>query len=384
MKAEVNHRRRATLALFLAATLVAAGGGQAAAAPAAVQRAAAAAVIPFTEASVAMADDPGRTNGWRIAWTAPPSAGDVVVMARTTAEAGGPEGRGLPVGRGGASGALTWTAPSPAARWWFELRPRHGASLTLADRSLHLKSAPNFRDVGGYRTADGRWVRMGVAWRSDQLDRLSDADLAVLARLAPEVVVDLRTDAERRHGADRLPPGAHGLVEDVMADSPPDTRRLMAAGSPEASADFLVDANRRFVAAASARRAYSGLLDRLANTPGHVVYHCTAGKDRTGWASAVLLTALGVPRETVIADYLASNAYLVEKNRAALAGLPPERAAALDPLMTVRRAYIEAAFAEVDRQYGSFDRYLKDALGIDEAALARLKARFLEGAPNAS
>jgi protein-tyrosine phosphatase len=112
-----------------------------------------------------------------------------------------------------------------------------------------------------------------------------------------------------------------------------------------------------------------------------VVYHCSAGKDRTGWATAVLLTALGASRETVMADYLASNGYLVEKNKAMFSAMPAATAAKLQPVFTVRAAYLQAAFDEVDRRYGSFDHYLGEGLGLDDAALARLRARFLAGAP---
>jgi protein-tyrosine phosphatase len=334
----------------------------------------AAAIIPFTEAAVERADD-GRLI---VRWTAPATAGEVRVLARSTPDGAGP---GRLVGQSGPTGSVAAADLPPAPRWWFELRPRRGAALIIAERSLHLASAPNFRDVGGYRTADGRWVRMGLAYRSDQLDRLTDADLAVIAKLAPTMVVDLRTDRERRQGADRLPPGAQPLVEDVLADAPPGGPSLTAIDSPDAAAQFLVAANRQFVDLASARKAYTALFDQLEDPGGEVVYHCTAGKDRTGWATAVLLTLLGVPRETVMTDYLASNGYLTDKNAALFKTLPPQTAARLEPLMTVRRAYLDSAFAEVDHNYGSFDRYLKDALGLDAAAVARLKDRFLEGAP---
>ena len=336
-----------------------------------------AAVIPFTQASVDSAD--GRT--FAVSWSAPAAAGEVTVRARSTRDGDGPDGVGRVVGHAGPTGALTVSGLPPAPRWWFGLTPRHGASLAVADRGLHLATAPNFRDVGGYRTADGRWVRMGLAYRSDQLDRLDDADLATLARLAPALVVDLRTDAERQRGADRLPTGAEGLVENVLADSTTSGAGFLNVTSPTAAADLLITANRQFVALGSARVAYRGLFARLATTPGGVVYHCSAGKDRTGWASAVLLTALGVPRETVYADYLASNGYLAAKNQAMFAHMPPAQAANIEPVMTVRRAYLEAAFDEVDRRFGSFDTYLRDGLGLDAAAVARLKARFLEGAP---
>ncbi len=333
--------------------------------------------IPFTEARVDSAD--GRA--FSVSWAAPAAAGEVTVLARSTRDGDGSDGAGRVVGHGGATGTVTVSGLPAFPRWWFALTPRHGAPLAVADRGLHLATAPNFRDVGGYRTADGRWVRMGLAYRSDQLDRLDDSDLATVARLSATLVVDLRTEAERRRGADRLAAGAQGLVADVLADAPPGGAGVMAVKSPEAAADLLLAANRQFVSLGSARAAYTALFARLATTPGGVVYHCSAGKDRTGWASAVLLTALGVPRETVMADYLASNGYLTAKNQALFAHMPPAQAANIEPVMTVRRAYLQAAFDEVDTRYGSFDAYLNQALGLDPAALTRLKARFLEGAP---
>ena len=370
---------RSVPALFAAAAMALAGGAAGASLARPRAEATRNAAIPFTEARVD--SDDGRA--FALTWSAPAAAGAVTVRARSTPGGDGPDGAGRLVGRGGPSGALTVRDLPPAARWYFVLTPRHGAPLAVADRALHLPTAPNFRDVGGYRTGDGRWVRMGLAFRSDQLDRLDEADLGVLARLAPAIVADLRTAGERRRGADRLPPGAEGLVEDVLADADTSGAGFLSAKTPEAAADLMIAANRQFVSLASARAAYAGLFARLTTTPGAVVYHCSAGKDRTGWASAVLLTALGVPRETVMADYLASNGYLTAKNRAMFAHMTPAQAANVEPVMTVRRAYLEAAFAEVDRRYGSFTAYLDQALGLDAAAVSRLKARFLEGAPSA-
>ena len=326
--------------------------------------------IPFTRAEVESRD------GQRVAvaWSAA-GGGPVDVYARTTPA--GPDPQARLVGHGGANGQITVAGLPVGERWYFELRPRRGGSLIIADRSLHLKTAPNFRDVGGYRTRDGHWVRMGLAYRSDQLDRLNDADLAVIARLAPTLIVDLRTQGERR-AADRLAPGAAPMIADVLADQPVNNSAFSKLDSPEAGVKALTEANRMFVSLPSAKDAYSRLFTRL-QSPDVAVYHCTSGKDRTGWATAVLLTALGVPREAVIADYLASNGYLVEKNRAMFAALPPATAANLEPVMTVRAAYLEAAFAEVDKRYGSFDRYLREGLGLDRAALERLRAKFLAG-----
>jgi protein-tyrosine phosphatase len=333
--------------------------------------------IPFRTAEVLSAD--GRS--FVVTWSAPAAAGRVAVYARSTPDLDLSSGAGRRVGEAGPAGRLRVDDLPPAPRWYFELRPERGAPLVVADRSLHLRSAPNFRDVGGYRTLDGRWVRMGQAYRSDQLDRLSDADLAKIASLKPALVVDLRTDAERRSGPDRTPPSATPLVADVMASFQPDMAAVMRIKAPQDAIAFMTKANRQFVSGTSALTAYATLLDRLDGADGVVVYHCTAGKDRTGWASAVLLTMLGAPRENIMADYLASNAYLADKNKATLATLPPDRVAAFEPMLTVRPDYLEAAFAEVQTRYGSFDRYLSQGLGLDATALANLRSRFLVGAP---
>jgi len=335
-------------------------------------------VIPFTAAAATSPD--GRT--FTLDWAAPVEAGVVEIFARTTAEPslGGSHGRR--VGRGRPTDSIT-LPPLPAAdRWYFELRARRGAPLVIADRDLHLATAPNFRDVGGYRTKDGRWVRMGVAYRSDQLDRLDDADLAKIARLAPALVVDLRTDGERNRGPDRIPAGTKTMIANVMADAPPPATSLAALKSPLDGAAFMVTVNRQFVSLASAKDAYRRLFASLQSDDfAPAVYHCTAGKDRTGWASAVLLTALGVPRETVMADYLASNDFLTKKNTALLKAMPHDTAANMAPVMAVRTAYLSAALREADAQYGSLDKYIRDGLGLDDAAVARLRARFLVGAP---
>lgn len=361
----------ALIGLGAAPALAPAIGGAALAQPAAQRDAR----IPFTQAEVSSLDG----KSFAISWTAPAWAGVVQVWARDTLA---PSSAERLVGQGAAAGQVNVAGLPPADRWYFELRPQQGTPLLVADRSLHLASAPNFRDVGGYRTQDGRWVRIGLVFRSDELDRLTDADLAKVARLAPALVVDLRTQAERSKGPDRLPPGAEPMVADVAADAPPSAGGLAAITSADQADQFLLTATRGFVTLPSAKTAYSRLFQRIEAETGPVVYHCSAGKDRTGWATAVLLTALGVSRQTVTADYLASNGYLVEKNRAMFAAMPPGMAAKLEPVFTVRQADLDAAFDQVSLHYGAFDNYLRKALGLDPAALARLRERLLAGAPN--
>ena len=336
--------------------------------------------IPFHAATVI--HDAG-SGVYRIDWQAP-GVRRVTVFAGASPDS---IDRSRPVASGEAGAAITVGGLDPGHRWYFALVPDRGAELVVAERSLRLETAPNLRDAGGYRSADGRWVRMGIVYRSDQLDRLDDGDLARLAALDLGTVVDLRTRTEREREPDRMPAGADHVVLDVAADAAGsvggDMRQAMSMIAAGRGAELLTTANRDFVIQPSARSAYAGLLTRIATQDRGLLYHCTAGKDRTGWASAVLLSLLGVPRETVMQDYLASNVYLAEKNRATLAAVA-RSGTAMDPahletVMTVRASYIEAAFAEVDRRHGSMEAYAHDALGIDAEALERLRARMLVG-----
>lgn len=348
--------------------------------------------IPFTEAAVSSTDGRSFTVAWKSA-----SAGAVNIYAGTDPAHVGHDHK---VGAGAGSGEITVTDLPPAPRWYFSLEPDHGAPLVLADRSLHLPSAPNFRDAGGYRTADGHWVRMGLLYRSDQLDRLTPDDLKLVHGVGIKLVCDLRTETERKQGLDRLPEGAQSLIADVagpgsassglaaMISSPDKARALLADGK---GAALMIAANRDFVSKDSARIAYQAVFERLSDPamlPG--VFHCTAGKDRTGWAQAVFLSIMGVPRETIRSDYLASNAYLAEKNRRLLAmiGASASRTGknggALDPawiqpLLDVRPEYLDAAFDEVEKRYGSMDSYLHEGLGLSDATLQSLRRLFLAG-----
>ncbi|MDX3884608.1 MAG: tyrosine-protein phosphatase [Sphingomonas sp.] len=383
---------RAAIALALAAALPALAGcaGTAAERPAAAADQRQSGVIPFTVAAVVQED-----GGYHLRWTAP-EAGKVTVYA-------GHDPAAIPrdraVGQGGADGDLRVSGLEPGRRWFFALVPDQGAPLVVADRGLHLPTAHNLRDIGGYRTADGRWVKMGLIYRSDQLDRLSDADLAAMGEggLGIRLVADLRTVSERQREPDRLPTGAEPIVLDVAADSKGtlggDMRKAGEAIAAGKGAEMLVAANRDFVSLDSARTSYRALLEKLeAPEAGPTLYHCTAGKDRTGWATAVILTLLGVPRETVMADYLASNDYLRAKNEATYAMLAKAAGAGplpggldrakLEPVLGVRPEYLQAAFDEVERAYGSFDAYVKNGLGLSDADVAALKARYLTGLPS--
>lgn len=252
-------------------------------------------------------------------------------------------------------------------------------------KSALLSNAANFRDAGGHRTENGQWVKTGILYRSDQLDRLSDDDLGRMLALNVGTIVDLRTQSERSHEPDRVPAGVTHMVLDVAKDAEGsiggDMRSAMAKIAAGEGAKMLIEANRDFVNVASARHSYAELIKKVAYGDDALVYHCTAGKDRTGWASAVILSLLGVSRTEIVKDYMASNQYLAEKNKRTLAMVkaadPTFVAQHLEDVMTVRPEFIEAAFHEVDVQFGSMENYAQNALGLDAATIQQLKNRLL-------
>ncbi len=342
-----------------------------------------AAAIPFSAAAVTQTAD-----GYDVTWSAPSRAGTVTVHASTDPAVVDATNE---MGSGKSSGTVHVTGLAPAPRWYFELDPAHGGSLVIADRSLHLASAPNFRDVGGYRTSDGRWVKVGVLYRSDGLEALTDADLATVQALGIKLVCDLRTDAERSSKPDKEIPGTTNEAINIIGEDPL-VAKLTAAitGGDKAAQEellgngkaerLLVDGGRNLVSGAIPLSQYKVFFERIedpANLP--TLMHCSAGKDRTGWASAAILTALGVPKATVMQDYLASNQFLQAKNEKTL----QQTAALIDrsllePVLTVRKEYLDASFAEVKAKYGTFAKYLA-AIGVTKADRQQLQKELLTG-----
>jgi len=369
-----RHRCSAVLAVVLVLLVPACGTSSGDGGPA----------IPFTDALVEQDAD-----RYSVTWQGDGS-GDVTVYAGTDPTA---VGRDREVGRGGERGELTVVDLPEAPRWYFELVPEHGEALVLADRSLHLESAPNFRDVGGYRTEDGRWVRMGLVYRSDGLEDLSDVDRSRIRDIGINLVCDLRTDGEREGDPDPDIEGVTNEVFNVAADSGNLTKvitdailsgdtavqhEMLGDGKGER---LLLDGGRELVSGETARGAYARIFDRLSEkTVLPAVFHCTAGKDRTGWAAAALLTALGVPRPVVEADYLRSNEALADETQHTLdrvGGLID--VALLEPVLGVRAEYLAASFDEVDQVHDGIDGYLADGIAVDADQRQRLEALLLAG-----
>jgi protein-tyrosine phosphatase len=262
------------------------------------------------------------------------------------------------------------------------------AEARSAHRRLPLDGAHNFRDLGGYRTGDGRTLRWGRLYRSDALADLSDADLAYLRRLGLRRVVDFRSPGERERDEDRLPetPGLEIALRPIFGDAldPRALQDRLLSGEARGAelARLLVEANRAFVT--DFGDVYAAFLRDLADAEElPLLFHCTAGKDRAGFAAAVALLALGVPREAVMRDYLLTNDYSADHTRrvlrlihwASLFRADPEQ---IRPLFEARPEYLQAAFDTIDAKYGGVDRYLREGLGVDAGLRARLRDNLLE------
>lgn len=258
------------------------------------------------------------------------------------------------------------------------------AGLHWEERRLVLQGTPNFRDFGGYSTADGRRVRRGLLFRSGQLAQLTDADLAALEELQLDIVCDFRREDEQRLAPNRLPssrpprtvslPITPGSNDAVFASG------ALDLGGRQAMFDFMVAINQDF--AENQGAAFGAMFRELLQQPdARSLVHCAAGKDRTGFAAAIIQLALGVSREDVMADYLLTRRYFLPadeidrlRRKYGLEGVADE---AILPMLEVHPEYLSRALQSID-DYGDFDSYLSGVLGVDRADRDELRRRYLE------
>lgn len=269
------------------------------------------------------------------------------------------------------------------------LVPAELAADARADhRLLNFEGIHNFRDLGGYPTDDGRQVRWGALYRGATLAHASAADLEGLQRLQLRTLVDFRSQQEKDEEPNRLPePLAFEVVDIPTLD---DGNKAMVAEIFERveTGNFdgfdpdgtMVTANRQF--ATEFTPQFSRFIAEVQRAGGEpVAWHCSAGKDRTGWAAAVLLRILGVPQDVVIADYMESKEHALAARSGQLRMLRlfkgDEAADKLAVLMGVEEHWLQAGFDAVDEQWGSFDAYVRDGLGLTTDDIETLRNQLL-------
>ena len=278
--------------------------------------------------------------------------------------------------------------PEPAA-------PTPVPAAAEPERHIALEGQPNFRDLGGYETTDGRTVRWGQVYRSGELPRLSDNDVAKLEELEIHTVVSFLTENEiEARGPDRLPDGTLEVALPMEAGNLGELLAVVVEARntgdfSEVPADINPDIHRRLMG--EARDYYATMLREIADpTSRPLVFHCSHGIHRTGTAAAILLSALGVPWETVREEYLLSNTYRGEEIEHRLAqlrdlyaennGISPDEVDTtnMDAFYILQGAYIDAALEQAVEDYGSMEAYIRDGLGITDEEVEELRSQLLD------
>jgi protein-tyrosine phosphatase len=272
----------------------------------------------------------------------------------------------------------------PASRHYFRLRDQYGTEVLATERKFGMQGTPNFRDFGGYRTADGRQVKWGFLFRSGQLSSLSDQDLELLASLELDLVCDFRRLEEQESDPSRLPEQRRPRIASLPITPGSNSRFFEEAdnqlGGPDAMFDFMVEINRDFAEAQT--ETYSRMFrEILAVEDARFLVHCAAGKDRTGFAVALILLALGVPRDVVMRDYMLTARFFdpmreIDRLKRKY-DMEHMDAQSILPMLEVHEDYLARALAAIEQNYPSVEAYLEQALGVGPAELAELKRRYL-------
>ncbi|HEY1856783.1 tyrosine-protein phosphatase [Acidocella sp.] len=253
-----------------------------------------------------------------------------------------------------------------------------------------LGGAPNFRAIAPFPAADGRRLKPNTLYRSGELSRLNATDLGCLAQLGIRLVCDLRSQAEQTRYLSRWPEDSrHRRLDlpglDGTDASPAKIFALILRDPTPRGARLAMDTLYR-----RKPRAYAPQLGRLfssilqeSSLP--LLIHCHAGKDRTGFFTAMLLAAAGISRENILADYVATGHFFAAETEAPQMAAWAERAfgQALDiptalPLAEARPEYLQAAFAAIDDEFGGMTSYLTEAVGLSAPALRAFRDLVLE------
>jgi protein-tyrosine phosphatase len=240
-------------------------------------------------------------------------------------------------------------------------------------RHLNLEGATNFRDVGGYPASDGRTVRWRKIFRSNHLGHLTDADIGTVRKLGVKTAFDFRGSEERT--------AAVCKVEEIDVHSLPIEPTVVAALRARLQARALSSADALDIMRESYRgyvrlntHSFRELFAQILKDTAPLVIHCTAGKDRTGFACALILHALGVPEKTISEDYLLTNRFY-RRDPASAPDLPDEVRQAIG---SVNASFLAAGFETISERYGDLEGYFRDGLGLGTRERTELKKRYLQ------
>ena len=272
----------------------------------------------------------------------------------------------------------------PDARHYFEVATEGDRSIIVAERHQPFKGVVNFRDLGGYETADGYRLKWGQVFRSGHLARVTEEDKRLIKRMGIKVICDFRTPAEMETQPDWLAedgsmtylhyPIVHGEFDPVAA-----MESMQKGDISWLTEEFMI---KRYIQKIdNFPEVWGEILKKLVDPDNRpLVFHCTAGKDRAGACAALILLALGVPEDTVIYDHGLSNDYIADalekiNERIRQMGIDPEKVA---PYFTAPRNAIVAFVDHIYKSYGSASAYLVNRAGVSKKTLELLKKELLD------
>ena len=270
--------------------------------------------------------------------------------------------------------------------------------IDLMDRPLHTKNnsfqseehrllpmdgSHNTRELGGYKTTDGKTIKWGKLFRSDKLSDISKTDQAYLQNLGIKKIVDFRSEQEKAEDPNIIPTGISYVEMPISVDGAMRSKieAVLKGETDRKVQSFLIDANKEFVT--NYADVYENFLRGLIDDDAPTLFHCTAGKDRAGFAAAITLIALGVSKEDVINDYMKTNAFTQERieeilGQIELMSLYQSDVEILRPLLGVEQIYIETAFRTAEKKYGSLENFIRNGLNISDEDIQKLRNKFLE------
>lgn len=264
------------------------------------------------------------------------------------------------------------------------LHTKNNSFQTEEHRLLPMDGSHNTRELGGYKTTDGKTIKWGKLFRSDKLSDISKTDQAYLQNLGIKKIVDFRSEQEKAEDPNIIPTGISYVEMPISVDGAMRSKieAVLKGETDREVQSFLIDANKEFVT--NYADVYENFLRGLIDDDAPTLFHCTAGKDRAGFAAAITLIALGVSKEDVINDYMKTNAFTQERieeilGQIELMSLYQSDVEILRPLLGVEQIYIETAFRTAEKKYGSLENFIRDGLNISDEDIQKLRNKFLEG-----
>lgn len=256
---------------------------------------------------------------------------------------------------------------SRSIRTYFEL-VSETETILLAERHLPMAGGYNFRDLGGFKTKEGRYTKWGKLFRADELSNLTEEDLKYLSSIPITSVIDFRAQSEVKRSPDNLPHTVRFTYPIAITPG-----NLSSEGIQANLLSTNIDTQMKYMnrllvsnpACVRAFRIFFAIVQNNLSAP--LIFHCSAGKDRTGMAAALVLYSLGVDEQTIMEDYLSSKIYLSDKYDAFIAKYP--RA---ESIFTVKKIFLQAGINQIKRDHGSVMDYLTKVLKVDIVKMRRL------------